>query len=89
MTSEFLKKPSSLRRIPSTAPASHYLGTLRVLDQKPSQKQNTEPDRADNLRATVYQVKRKIFFKLELIYEMSSVAGYEVNVQKRIIYLYI
>lgn len=55
MTSEFLKKPSSLRRIPSTAPASHYLGTLRVLDQKPSQKQNTEPDRADNLRATVYQ----------------------------------
>ncbi|XP_043339920.1 microtubule-associated protein 9 isoform X2 [Cervus canadensis] len=55
MTSEFLKKPSSLRRTPSTAPASHYLGTLRVLDQKPSQKQNTEPDRADNLRATVYQ----------------------------------
>ncbi|XP_061239885.1 microtubule-associated protein 9 isoform X5 [Bos javanicus] len=55
MTSEFLKKPSSLRRIPSTASASHYLGTLRVLDQKPSQKQNTEPDRADNLRATVYQ----------------------------------
>ncbi|XP_065760193.1 microtubule-associated protein 9 isoform X3 [Muntiacus reevesi] len=55
MTSEFLKKPSSLRRTPSTAPASHYLGTLRVLDQKPSQNQNTEPDRADNLRATVYQ----------------------------------
>ncbi|KAM9748583.1 microtubule-associated protein 9 isoform 2-T2 [Dama dama] len=55
MTSEFLKKPSSLRRTPSTAPASHYLGTLRVLDQKPSQKQNTEPDRADNVRATVYQ----------------------------------
>ncbi|XP_043758613.1 microtubule-associated protein 9 isoform X1 [Cervus elaphus] len=55
MTSEFLKKPSSLMRTPSTAPASHYLGTLRVLDQKPSQKQNTEPDRADNLRATVYQ----------------------------------
>ncbi|XP_040107268.1 microtubule-associated protein 9 isoform X4 [Oryx dammah] len=54
MTSEFLKKPSSVRRIPSTAPTSHYLGTLRVLDQKPSQ-QNAEPDRADNLRAAVYQ----------------------------------
>uniref|UniRef100_A0A8D1RW17 Microtubule-associated protein 9 n=1 Tax=Sus scrofa TaxID=9823 RepID=A0A8D1RW17_PIG len=55
MTSEFLKKSSSLRKTPSTAPTSHYLGTLRVLDQKPSQKQNTEPGRADNIRAAVYQ----------------------------------
>ncbi|XP_074212492.1 microtubule-associated protein 9 isoform X2 [Camelus bactrianus] len=55
MTSEFLKKSSSLRRTPSTVPTSHYLGTLRVLDQKPSQKQNAEPDGADNIRAAVYQ----------------------------------
>ncbi|XP_055261110.1 microtubule-associated protein 9 isoform X2 [Moschus berezovskii] len=68
MTSEFLKKPSSLRRILSTAPASHYLGTLRVLDQKPSQKQDTEPDRADNLRATVYQewLERKNIYLHEM-----------------------
>ncbi|KAJ8782494.1 hypothetical protein J1605_010202, partial [Eschrichtius robustus] len=62
VTSEFLKKPGSLRRTPLTVPTSHYLGTLRILDQKPSQKQNTEPDRADNIRAAVYQVKRKILF---------------------------
>ncbi|XP_059778633.1 microtubule-associated protein 9 isoform X2 [Balaenoptera ricei] len=55
VTSEFLKKPGSLRRTPLTVPTSHYLGTLRILDQKPSQKQNTEPDRADNVRAAVYQ----------------------------------
>uniref|UniRef100_A0A8C0DLM8 Microtubule associated protein 9 n=1 Tax=Balaenoptera musculus TaxID=9771 RepID=A0A8C0DLM8_BALMU len=55
VTSEFLKKPGSLRRTPLTVPTSHYLGTLRILDQKPSQKQNTEPDRADNIRAAVYQ----------------------------------
>ncbi|XP_059868166.1 microtubule-associated protein 9 isoform X3 [Delphinus delphis] len=54
VTSE-LRKPGSLRRTPLTVPTSHYLGTLRVLDQKPSQKQSTEPDRADNIRAAVYQ----------------------------------
>ncbi|XP_062963563.1 microtubule-associated protein 9 [Cynocephalus volans] len=55
MTSEFLKKSSSIRRTPSTTTSSHYLGTLKVLDQKPSQKQSVEPDRADNIRAAVYQ----------------------------------
>ncbi|XP_012885305.1 PREDICTED: microtubule-associated protein 9 isoform X2 [Dipodomys ordii] len=55
MTSEFLKKPSSTRRTPSATTSSHYLGTLKVLDQKPSQKQNIEPDRADHIRAAVYQ----------------------------------
>lgn len=69
MTTEFLKKSTSVRRSPSTATSSHYLGTLKVLDQKPSLKQNTEPDRADNIRAAVYQVKKeKIYiFKLVLI----------------------
>ncbi|XP_048220269.1 microtubule-associated protein 9 [Perognathus longimembris pacificus] len=56
MTSEFLKKPAgSTRRTPSATTSSHYLGTLKVLDQKPSQKQNIEPDRADHIRAAVYQ----------------------------------
>ncbi|XP_063116965.1 microtubule-associated protein 9 isoform X2 [Cavia porcellus] len=55
MTSEFVKKPSSARRTPGPAASSHYLGTLKVLDQKPSQKQNLEPDRADHIRAAVYQ----------------------------------
>ncbi|XP_008579264.1 PREDICTED: microtubule-associated protein 9 [Galeopterus variegatus] len=55
MTSEFLKKSSSIRRTPSTTTSSHYLGTLKVLDQKPSQKQSVEPDKADNIRAAVYQ----------------------------------
>eukprot|EP00071_Canis_lupus_P025689 XP_022259246.1 microtubule-associated protein 9 isoform X2 [Canis lupus familiaris] len=55
MTPEVLKISSSIRRPPSTTASSHYLGTLKVLDQKPSQKQNTEPERADSIRATVYQ----------------------------------
>ncbi|XP_049564796.1 LOW QUALITY PROTEIN: microtubule-associated protein 9 [Orcinus orca] len=55
VTSEFLRKPGSLRRTPLTVPTSHYLGTLRVLDQKPSQKQSTKPARADNIRAAIYQ----------------------------------
>nr|XP_051675888.1 microtubule-associated protein 9 isoform X3 [Oryctolagus cuniculus] len=55
MTSDFLKKSSSARRSPSTTTSSHYLGTLRVLDQKPSQKPSLEPDKADSIRAAVYQ----------------------------------
>ncbi|XP_040327654.1 microtubule-associated protein 9 isoform X1 [Herpailurus yagouaroundi] len=55
MTSDFLKKSSSIRRPPSASTSSHYLGTLKVLDQKPPQKQNLEPERADNIRAAVYQ----------------------------------
>ncbi|XP_012582368.1 PREDICTED: microtubule-associated protein 9 isoform X2 [Condylura cristata] len=53
MSSEFLKKP--VRRISSATTSSHYLGTLKVLDQKPSRKQSTEPDKADSIRAAVYQ----------------------------------
>ncbi|XP_008049738.1 microtubule-associated protein 9 [Carlito syrichta] len=55
MTSEFLKKSNSKRRSPSSTTSSHYLGTLKVLDQKPSQKPSIEPDKADNIRAAVYQ----------------------------------
>ncbi|KAM5309770.1 microtubule-associated protein 9 isoform 3-T5 [Glossophaga mutica] len=55
MTSEYLKNSTSVRRTPSKTTSSQYLGTLKILDQKPSQKQNIEPDRADNIRAAVYQ----------------------------------
>ncbi|ELK37303.1 PREDICTED: microtubule-associated protein 9 [Myotis davidii] len=55
MTSEFLKNSSSIRRTPLKTTSSHYLGTLKVLDQKSSHKQNKEPDKADNIRAAVYQ----------------------------------
>ncbi|XP_040827339.1 microtubule-associated protein 9 isoform X1 [Ochotona curzoniae] len=55
MTSEFLKKSSSARRSPSATTSSQYLGTLKVLDQKPPQKPSLEPDRADHIRAAVYQ----------------------------------
>ncbi|CAH6900150.1 microtubule-associated protein 9 [Phodopus roborovskii] len=55
MTSEFLKKSGPTRRSPSAATSSHYLGTLKVLDQKPSRKQSIEPDKADHIRAAVYQ----------------------------------
>ncbi|XP_051013304.1 microtubule-associated protein 9 [Acomys russatus] len=55
MTSEFLKKSGPTRRSPSAATSSHYLGTLKVLDQKPPRKQSLEPDKADHIRAAVYQ----------------------------------
>nr|KAF6346973.1 microtubule associated protein 9 [Pipistrellus kuhlii] len=54
MTSEFLKNSSSIRT-PLKTTSSHYLGTLKVLDQKSSHKQNKEPNKADNIRAAVYQ----------------------------------
>lgn len=55
MTSEFLKKSGPTRRSPSAATPSHYLGSLKVLDKKPSRKQSLEPDKADHIRAAVYQ----------------------------------
>ncbi|KAL1777921.1 microtubule-associated protein 9 [Sigmodon hispidus] len=55
MTSEFLKKSCPTRRSPSATTSSHYLGTLKVLDHKPARKQSLEPDKADHIRAAVYQ----------------------------------
>ncbi|XP_007942187.1 microtubule-associated protein 9 [Orycteropus afer afer] len=55
MTSAFLKKSSSVRRTKSATTSSHYLGTLKILDQKPSQKQGVELDKADDIRAAIYQ----------------------------------
>ncbi|KAM6220993.1 microtubule-associated protein 9 [Rhynchocyon petersi] len=55
MTSAFVKKSSSVRKIHSTTTSSQYLGTLKVLDQKLSPKQSTEPEKADDVRAAIYQ----------------------------------
>lgn len=55
MTSEFVRKSRSAGRTPWPSASSHCLGTLKVSDQKPSQKQNLEPDSADHIRAAVYQ----------------------------------
>lgn len=37
----------------------HYLGTLKVLEDKHLQKNSTEFDKADSLRAAVFQVDFK------------------------------
>ncbi|XP_078004736.1 microtubule-associated protein 9 isoform X3 [Phascolarctos cinereus] len=58
-------KPSRKKPLPTTA-SSQYLGTLKILDQKPSQKQSLELDRADSIRAAVYQdwlVKKNVYFQ--------------------------
>ncbi|XP_008852517.1 microtubule-associated protein 9 isoform X2 [Nannospalax galili] len=75
MTSEFLKKPSSIRRSPSATTSSHYLGTLKVLDQKPSRKQSLEPDKADHIRAAVYQ--EWLEKKNEYLHEMHRIKRIE------------
>ncbi|EGV95972.1 Microtubule-associated protein 9 [Cricetulus griseus] len=54
-TAEPAKKSGPTRRSPSAATSSHYLGTLKVLDKKPSRKQSIETDKADHIRAAVYQ----------------------------------
>lgn len=71
MTSEFLKKSSSVRRSPSTTTSSHYLGTLKVLDQK----QSLEPDKADHIRAAVYQ--EWLEKKNEYLHEMHRIKRIE------------
>uniref|UniRef100_A0A8C6GSI7 Microtubule-associated protein 9 n=1 Tax=Mus spicilegus TaxID=10103 RepID=A0A8C6GSI7_MUSSI len=59
MTSEFLKRSGPTKRSPSAATSSHYLGSLKVLDQKQPRKQSLEPDKADHIRAAVYQAFEK------------------------------
>ncbi|XP_074085173.1 microtubule-associated protein 9 isoform X2 [Macrotis lagotis] len=65
-----LKKKTSKRiksfrkKSPLPTASSQYLGTLKFLDQKPSQKQNLELNRADSIRAAVYQdwlVKKNLY----------------------------
>lgn len=48
------------KAVPSTSPASsHYLGSLKVLEDKCVQKKSPEFNKVDNLRAAVFQVHFK------------------------------
>ncbi|XP_065452546.1 microtubule-associated protein 9 isoform X7 [Chrysemys picta bellii] len=67
LSSTYLKKAG--KTIPSsTTTSSQYLGTLKVLDNKHLQKYSAELDKADSLRAAVYQdwLEKKRVFLLEL-----------------------
>ena len=55
LSSAHLKKKA--KAVPSAAPvSSQYLGTPKVLENKRVQKNSTEFDKADGLRAAVFQV---------------------------------
>ncbi|XP_062991928.1 microtubule-associated protein 9 [Elgaria multicarinata webbii] len=67
LSSTYLKKTGKHSPIP-TSTSSQYLGTLKVLDNKHLQKYSAELDKADSLRAAVYQdwLEKKRIFLLEL-----------------------
>ncbi|KAM6075618.1 microtubule-associated protein 9 [Chlamydotis macqueenii] len=67
LSSAHLKKKA--KAVPSARPvSSQYLGTLKVLEDKHVQKNSTEFDKADSLRAAVFQnwLEKKRVFLLEL-----------------------
>ncbi|NWS59768.1 MAP9 protein, partial [Chunga burmeisteri] len=67
LSSAHLKKKT--KAVPSATPvSSQYLGTLKVLEDKHVQKNSTEFDKADSLRAAVFQnwLEKKRVFLLEL-----------------------
>ncbi|NXG25716.1 MAP9 protein, partial [Grallaria varia] len=67
LSSVHLKK--KVKPVPSAAPvSSQYLGTLKVLEDKRMQKKRTEFDKADGLRAAVFQnwLEKKRLFLMEL-----------------------
>ncbi|XP_038611119.1 microtubule-associated protein 9 isoform X2 [Tachyglossus aculeatus] len=66
LTSEYIRQSHAKKKTPSLAASSQYLGVLKVLDNKPSQNQTMEIDKADSLRAAVYQEwleKKKTFLQ--------------------------
>ncbi|KAM9143371.1 microtubule-associated protein 9 isoform 4-T4 [Pangshura tecta] len=67
LSSTYLKKAGKTIP-PSTTTSSQYLGTLKVLDNKHLQKYSAELDKADSLRAAVYQdwLEKKRVFLMEL-----------------------
>nr|XP_056711347.1 microtubule-associated protein 9 [Euleptes europaea] len=67
LSSTYLKKTGKPSHIPIST-SSQYLGTLKVLDNKHLQKYSAELDKADSLRAAVYQdwLEKKRIFLLEL-----------------------
>ncbi|XP_053922330.1 microtubule-associated protein 9 isoform X2 [Cuculus canorus] len=67
LSSVHLKKKK--KAVPSAkAVSSQYLGTLKVLEDKHEQKNSTQSDKADSLRAAVFQnwLEKKRAFLLEL-----------------------
>ncbi|NXL08851.1 MAP9 protein, partial [Mesembrinibis cayennensis] len=67
LSSAHLKK--KVKAVPSASPiSSQYLGTLKVLEDKRVQKNSTKFDKADSLRAAVFQnwLEKKRVFLLEL-----------------------
>ncbi|KAM6072603.1 microtubule-associated protein 9 isoform 3-T3 [Theristicus caerulescens] len=67
LSSVHLKK--KVKAVPSASPiSSQYLGTLKVLEDKRVQKNSTKFDKADSLRAAVFQnwLEKKRVFLLEL-----------------------
>ncbi|XP_066488901.1 microtubule-associated protein 9 isoform X2 [Tiliqua scincoides] len=67
LSSTYLKKAGKTSFIPIST-SSQYLGTLKFLDNKHLQKYSAELDKADSLRAAVYQewLEKKRIFLLEL-----------------------
>ncbi|XP_036620280.1 microtubule-associated protein 9 [Trichosurus vulpecula] len=69
-------KSSRTKPLPTTV-SSQYLGTLKILDQKPAQKQSLELDKADSIRVAVYQdwlVKKNLCFQ-----ELQRIKKYEAE----------
>ncbi|NXM32905.1 MAP9 protein, partial [Oxyruncus cristatus] len=60
---------TKVKAVPSATPvSSQYLGALKLLEDKCTQKKRTEFDKADSLRATVFQnwLEKKKLFLMEL-----------------------
>ncbi|XP_063166590.1 microtubule-associated protein 9 [Candoia aspera] len=67
LSATYLKKTGKSSPVP-TSTSAQYLGTLKILDNKHLQKYSAELDKADSLRAAVYQdwLEKKRIFLLEL-----------------------
>ncbi|XP_030306174.1 microtubule-associated protein 9 [Calypte anna] len=80
-----LKKKT--KAVPSAAPvSSQYLGTLKVLEDKSVQKNTTEFEKADSLRAAVYQnwlEKKKVFLKELKKNEQKKAENLKSNTEKK------
>ncbi|NXU71319.1 MAP9 protein, partial [Oreotrochilus melanogaster] len=80
-----LKKKT--KAVPSAAPvSSQYLGTLKVLEDKCVQKNTTEFEKADSLRAAVYQnwlEKKKVFLKELKRNEQKKAENLKSNTEKK------
>ncbi|KAF4801248.1 microtubule associated protein 9 [Turdus rufiventris] len=74
------------KAVPSTSPASsHYLGSLKVLEDKCMQKKSPEFNKVDNLRAAVFQAFKKWKErKVEYLREQSKKEKQSERMRKKI-----